>query len=233
MSLVVFQHEPLESAALLGQALTSNGHRLRIIRLFAGDPVPADFDDVDGVVSMGGSANVDETARFPWIEPELAYIKAAHGSGKPVVGVCLGAQLIAAALGGKVAAMAGPEVGWKPVKLAFPGQTDVVLQGIPWDTMQFHLHGQEVTAMPPDSTPLAGSRACKLQAFRVGTTTYGFQYHFEWDRATIAAMAKDALVAKAGEKPEPIIAQCDAHFDAYRRLGDRLSQNMATLLFAR
>lgn len=231
MSIVVFQHEPHESPACLGKALTSNGHRLRIVKLFEGQSVPLDLDDVDGVVSMGGAANVDEGAKYPWLELEKAYIKKAHDAGKPVVGICLGAQLIAAALGGTVAAMQTPEVGWKQVKLAFPGQTDVVLQGTPWESMQFHLHGQEVATLPPDSTPLAGSRQCKHQAFRVGTTTYAFQYHFEWEAADIQAIMNDPLIAKAGESRDQMLNDQVIHYGSYRRLGDRLCNNLAMLLF--
>jgi len=231
MSLVVFQHEPHETGAVLAATLNRHGHRLRTIELFNGGAVPADLDDVDGVISLGGAANVDETEKFPWLPPEIEYLKQAHQAGKPIVGICLGAQLIAAALGGKVAAMAAPEVGWKPVKLAFPGQTDVGLQGIPWDTVQFHLHGQEVTTLPPESTPLAGSRQCKHQAFRVGATTYAFQYHFEWTLDDVDAVLNDPLITKAGEKPESIKAQHVAHFASYRRLGDRLCDNLATMVF--
>ena len=231
MSIVVFQHEPHESPALLGAALTNHGHRLRIIKLFAGEPVPVDLDDVDGVVSMGGAANVDESGKYPWLEAEKAYLKTAHDRGKPIVGICLGAQLIASTLGGTVAAMAAPEVGWKQVKLAFPGQTDVVLQGTPWETMQFHLHGQEVTTLPPDSTPLAGSRQCKHQAFRVGTTTYAFQYHFEWNAADIQAIMHDPLIASSGESAQQMLDDQLKYYSAYRRLGDRLCENLAIMLF--
>ncbi len=231
MSIVVFQHEPNEPPARLGDALNHHAHRLRIIRLFAGDSVPVDLDDVDAVLSMGGSANVDETEKYPWLQPEMDYLRKAHARGKPVVGICLGAQLIATALGGKVAPMATPQVGWKPVRLSFPGQTDVLLQGLPWETMQFHLHGQEVTTLPPESMPLAGSTQCKMQAFRVGTKTYAFQYHFEWDAAQINTMLSDPLIAKAGEKPEQILARQDEHYNNYRRLGDRLCDNLAVLLF--
>jgi GMP synthase-like glutamine amidotransferase len=231
MSLLVLQHEGHESPMLLGRVLQGHGHRLRTIRLDLGEPLPADLDDVDGIVAMGGSANVDEVGTYPWLEPEMAYLKQAHAAGRPIVGVCLGAQLIAAALGGKVAAMAEPEVGWKPVKLAFAGTTDPLLAGVPWETVQFHLHGQEVTQLPPEGVPLAGSARCKLQAFRVGLTTYAFQYHFECDHAGIARFASDDLVSKAGEKADVIVADCKHHFAAYRRLGDRLAENIAMLLF--
>jgi len=231
MSLVVFQHEANETAALLGQVMQGYGHRLRTVKLFAGETVPVDLDDVDGIISMGGSMNVGDTATHAWIQQEMDYLKAAHTAGLPIVGVCLGAQLIAKALGGDVAAMETPEVGWHNVKQAFPGTIDPIYAGIPWDTMQFHMHGQQVTALPPDSAPLAGSKGCRTQAFRVGLRVYAFQYHFEWNRSQIEQMAGDALVAKAGAKADDIINGIDKHYPGYRRLGERLSERLALMLF--
>jgi GMP synthase-like glutamine amidotransferase len=231
MSLLVFQHQASEPPAVIGSVLRDHGHALRVVELHAGQPVPVDLDGVDGILSMGGAPNVDETEKHPWLAAEMAYLKAAHGRGVPIVGICLGAQLIAAALGGKVAAMATPEVGWGNVKMAFPGTIDTIYTGIPWETMQVHLHGQEVTALPPGATPLAGSKACKTQAFKVGSTTYGFQYHFEWSETDIRAAAKDDLTARAGVNPETVIQGIAQHYDQYRRLGDRLCETIALMLF--
>src|SRR5690606_13233304 len=100
------------------------------------------------------------------------YLRQAHEANVPMVGICLGLQLIATALGGKVEAMPAAEVGWHTVKLAFPGTIDPIYAGIPWQHMQFHLHGQEVTALPPGATPLAASKVCKNQAVKVGLKTY-------------------------------------------------------------
>lgn len=231
MSLLVFQHQANETPARFGEILRDQGHRLRVIKIGEGQPVPADLDDVDGVISMGGAANVDEVAKYPWLNAEMDYIKKAFAANIPIVGVCLGAQLIATALGGKVAAMAAPEVGWQGVKLAFPGTTDTIYQGIPWDSVQFHLHGQEVATLPPNGVPLAGSKACKTQAFKVGLKTYAFQYHFEWNEKDLRAAAKDELVTKAGVNPDAIINDIEKHYDSYRRLGDRLCETMAVMLF--
>jgi GMP synthase-like glutamine amidotransferase len=231
MSLLVFQHQRSEPPAILGSVLRDHGHKLRIVELFNGQPVPPDLDDVDGIVSMGGAPNVDQAADFPWMNAEMAYLKQAHERSVPIVGICLGAQLIAAALGGKVAAMATPEVGWANVKQSFPGTIDTIFGGIPWDTMQMHMHGQEVTTLPPGGTPLAGSKACKTQAFRVGMTTYGFQYHFEWSREDIIEASRDSLVSKAGVTPESIVQGIDSHYDTYRRLGNRLCETIALMLF--
>lgn len=231
MALVVFQHHKNEPPAALGDILRDRGHKLRVVALYNNEPVPADLDDVDGIVSMGGPQNVGETDKFPYLAAEMDYIKKAHAAGKPIVGVCLGAQLIAKTLGGEVAAMATPEVGWAPIKQAFPGTIDTLYQGIPWDTMQMHMHGQEVTKLPPGGVPLAGSKACKTQAFKVGLRTYGFQYHFEWREEDIKLAAKDELVAKAGSSADAITNGVAQHFDGYRRLGNRLAETMALMLF--
>lgn len=231
MSLLVFQHVAAETPALLGAILQNYGHRLRVVALYAGEPIPLDLDDVDGIISMGGPMNVADAAQYPWIAPEMAYLKTAHEAGVPIVGICLGAQLLATALGGEVAAMPTPEVGWHPVNLAFPGTTDPIYGGITWKSTQLHLHGQEVTKLPSGAVPLAGSKQCRTQAFRVGLRSYGFQYHFEYDRADIEWLSRDPMVAAAGANAPQIVKDISVHFDAYRRLGDRLGHNLAMLLF--
>lgn len=231
MSLLVFEHAPSENTAVLGTTLQGQGHQLRVIRLYAGDPIPPDLDDVDGVISMGGPMNVDQDDRHPWIQGETDYLSAAHRAHLPVVGVCLGAQLIAAALGGQVGPMAEPEIGWHDVELSFPGTVDPVYSGIGWQTPQFHLHGQQVSQLPPEGVLLASSDRCPIQTFRVGLTTYGFQYHFEWDHAGITEALKDPLVQRAGASTQQVIAQADRCYDAYRRLGDRLCRSIAMDLF--
>jgi len=231
MSLLVFQHESHESSGLLGRVLQEHGHRLRTIALFDSQAVPPDLDDVDGIVSLGGAMNVDEADRHPWMKPELESLAQAHAAGIPVVGICLGAQLLAAALGAQVAPLETPEVGWQSVRLGFPGTMDPIFTGIPWDTVQFHLHGQEVAKLPPDAVGLAGTKACRTQAFKAGLRTYGFQFHFEWDQEQLARFADNGLVTKAGENPQRIKDQIHDHFDAYHRVGRRLCENLATYLF--
>ena len=231
MAIIVFQHHPNEGPAMLGAALQHDGHRLRIIRLYDGDSVPDDLNDTDGVVSMGGPMNVDQADQHPWIEREMRYLKIAHESGVPIVGICLGAQLIAAALGGKVAQMSEPEIGWHLVNLSFPGTTNPIFTGITWRSDQFHIHGQEVTQLPKGSVVLAGSEKCKAQAFRVGQTTYAFQYHFEWDLNDLKVVARDPFIDSAGLSGEQILQEANEYYDPYRRLGDRLSHTIAMTLF--
>jgi len=231
MSLIVFQHQSDETSSQLGVTLARHGHKLRTVKLWAGEPVPPDFDDVDGVISMGGAMDVEQKDAHRWIEKELNYLRRAHEAELPIVGICLGAQLVAEALGGTVGKMDKPEVGWGEVKLAFPGTIDPVLAGIPWQSMQMHFHGCEVTDLPPDSTPLAGSALCRTQAFKVGLTTYAFQYHPEWTRTEIEHFASLPFVEQAGQSTEQIIEGCEEHYALYRHLGDRLAERMAQILF--
>ncbi|MDX1682934.1 MAG: type 1 glutamine amidotransferase [Phycisphaeraceae bacterium] len=231
MSLLVFQHHPDEDPCALGAILRDQGHRLRVIELFEGDSVPVDFDDVEGILSLGGPMGVHDTAEHDWLEAEADYLRQAHERGLPIVGVCLGAQLLAHALGGTVEPMETPEIGWSTVKLGFPGTVDPMYAGIPWETTQFHLHGDQVVELPDDGTPLAGSKACRTQAFKVGLTAYGFQYHFEWDQATIDRALEFDLVTGSDADVSAIRSQTEDHLHGYRRLGDRLSERIGLLLF--
>lgn len=230
MAILILQHAPEDNPARLGQVLRDGGHRLRVVALHQGDPPPSDLDDVDGLISMGGPMNVDQIDQIDWIQPELDLIRTAHSSGIPVAGVCLGAQLIATALGGKVESMESVEYGWHPVRLTNPGTIDPMLCGIPWSTIQFHAHGQQVTTLPDGAVCLASSKQCPHQAFKVNLTTYAIQYHFEWDLEDIEEILKTSAT-KNNLDLDGIKAQNDQFYNLYCRLGERMASNLANLLF--
>jgi len=233
MPILVFEHTPSETPARLGAALRDQGHRLRVLELYEGDPLPPDLDDVHGILSLGGPMNVDQTEQHNWIYSEMELIRAAHERELPVVGLCLGAQMVAKALGGEVGPMDQPEAGWHQVELAFPGTMDPIYSGTPWRTQQFHLHSQQVTTLPPEATHLASSPQCQYQAFKVGLTTYAFQYHFEWNREELETVISEneSMLREAGCDPDELRRQTDEHYELYRHLGDRLGHMLATLLF--
>lgn len=232
MAILVFQHHPHERPSRLGAILADYSHRLHVCELHDGAPLPPDLDGVDGVISLGGPMNVDQTGQYPWMQPEMDLLRQAHQARIPLVGICLGAHLIAKALGGDVTAMDQPEVGWDYIQQSFPGTIDPLLSGIPWRTRQFHLHAQEIVALPEEGVGLAGSKTCRNQAFKVGMTTYGFQYHFEWSRAEIQSAIEQNpdLLQGAGISADELRQGVDAHYELYRHLGDRLSHNIANLL---
>lgn len=236
MAIIVFQHGESLGPGRLGVVLRDHGFRLDIRRLDlpaeqGGKPVPPDFDNVEAVISLGGAQNVGED--HPWMNAQLDYLRRAHEREIPVVGICLGAQLIAAALGGKVGPMDKPEWGFHNISILPPGQTETILAGIAWNSPQFCAHCQEVKDPPTDATILASSEACKVQAFRVGLRTYGFQYHFECDRAMIEDLARrdHAGCHAVGLDESRLAVQLDEHYTEFARLSDRLCTNIATYLF--
>ncbi|RMD60345.1 MAG: type 1 glutamine amidotransferase [Planctomycetota bacterium] len=233
MPTLVLQHHDIGSPGRLGEALRDHGHRLRVLRPDLGQPLPADLDDVEAVVALGGPQNVDDPPdKHPWLAQEIDLFRAAHEAQLPVVGVCLGAQLIAAALGGRVEPMGVPEIGFVDVQLTAAGQTDVTLAGIAWSSPQFSHHSRHVAEPPPGATLLASSQRCAVQAFRAGLRTYAFQYHFEADADMIRQLLRSApeQMRQAGVLEEDIDKQLERSYAAFDRLGRRLCENIAELL---
>ena len=232
MAILVIQHSKISDAGHLGSALRTHGQKVRTVRIDLGQPLPADLDDVHGVVSLGGpqSANGGD----PWVAEEQALLREAHGAGIPVLGLCLGAQMLAKALGGEVGRMAKPEIGWVHVKAASIGVEDVLHPGIGWSQTVFASHGEQVSRMPDGASLVMKGDACQVQAFRVGATSYGFQYHPEWTRETILAEIdswKDAELQAAGTD-RPSLRQATAeHYPVAERNARRLFEAVNLLLF--
>jgi GMP synthase (glutamine-hydrolysing) len=234
MAILVFQHDDHNTAGRLGLTLRDHGFDLDVRRLHRGDPLPPDLDEVEGVISLGGAPNLDDPrSDHPWMDAELAFLKAAHDRALPVIGVCLGHQLIAAALGGEVAKAQAPERGFGRVSLTPAAHTDEAFAGIAWDSPQFQHHSREVVKLPEGAVLMASSKACKVQAFKAGVRTYGFQYHFEVDRETIAKFVRENKrdFYDAGLTFDDVRAQADRDYPMFARLADRLCVNLATYIF--
>ena len=176
MPVLVFRHVPFEHLGLIAPALESRGLKFEYVDLFREPEAPIDMDAAHGLVFMGGpmSANDD----LPYIRRELTLIERAAAAGKPVLGVCLGAQLVAKALGARVYRNPVKEIGWYPITWTEAASRDALLSGLAGEETVFHWHG-ETFDLPAGAELLASSHACRNQAFRWGESVYAFQFHLE------------------------------------------------------
>ena len=238
MNILVFQHSDHGHAGRLASTLRERGVKLDIRRadLFGQDSrrgVPATLDGFDGVIMMGGAGFVTDAPSTPWMQWQGACIRHAHESGLPLVGVCLGAQMIGQVLGGVVDFKASPAAGMHLTRLTGAGPLDVAFSGIAWDHPQFFSCSQEVKQLPPGAVLLASAPGTQHAAFRVGPTTYAFQYHPECDRGMLDGLIGESgsAFAKAGVGPEAAAAQIEREYAFYDRVGCRLMENLANFIF--
>ena len=225
---LIVQHEPFEGPGTLRDAL--GGCELRLVRTFAGDPVPAGLEE-DGLVVLGGGMGVSEADRYPHLRDEMKLLRAAARRGRPVLGICLGSQLLAASLGGSVARAPRKEIGWFGVDLLPGARDDALFAGAPRAFTAFHWHGDAFT-LPQGATPLAASAMTPLQAFRQGPRAWGVQFHLETDEQVLTAMLRSgaAELREAGADPAAIRARAAAELPRLRELSLRIFSRWAGLL---
>jgi GMP synthase-like glutamine amidotransferase len=206
-SCLVVQHLEPESSYAIGEALTSVGIEVDQRRTDTAEPLPQTLDGFDGLVIMGGPMSADSDDGFPTRRQELALLTEAVERGLPTLGVCLGAQLLAAATGGLILRGAsGPEIGWAPVRLQATAADDLLLASVPDELSVLHWHS-DTYELPPGGVILASNDRYAHQAFRIGSMAWGFQFHLEVDRDAVAAFtgAFGADLAAVGITPEELL----------------------------
>lgn len=220
-TLLVLEPSATDPLGPLGSWLVGAGAELRVLRPYAGDPVPTGLIGVDGLVCLGGEMGAGDDEAHPWLPTVRGLLATAVAERVPVLGICLGAQLLALACGGSVALMAkGPEVGVRLVAKRDAAASDPLLAELPFtpDVVQFH--SDEVSRLPAGATVLAVSPHCVNQAFRVGPSAWGLQFHVETTPELLRAWmdedpAAAALVPRSQHPSSPrspdVLAQ--AHVD--------------------
>jgi GMP synthase-like glutamine amidotransferase len=171
------QHAEHEDLGCIAPWLAARGAHVSMSSLWAGDPLPA-LSEVDALLVMGGPMNIYEHDAHPWLVPEKAFIRAAIDAGRPVLGICLGSQLIADVMGGPVTRNAHPEIGWFDVELNAEGRRSPLFSGWPDRFCAFHWHG-DTFAIPPGASNLMSSEACAHQGYVIGDRVVGLQFHLE------------------------------------------------------
>lgn len=205
---LAFRHVPFEGLGRIEPELVYRGIEFDYADLYAAAAPRRTPADYDALIFMGGPMSVNDN--LPYLRQEEEYIRQAISRGMPVLGVCLGSQLIARALGAQVRRNPAKEIGWFDLTLTPTGRADPLLAGFGDRERVFHWHG-ETFDMPPGAELLASSERCRNQAFRVGSTVYGMQFHLEVTPAMIAAWClEDENCGDVRELDAPIDVEANA-----------------------
>jgi GMP synthase (glutamine-hydrolysing) len=176
--ILVFQHVPYEPLGTLDPLLKAAGFRIRYVNFARKPDAEVELDRYAALIVLGGPMSAEDTANYPNLGREIDYLKRAADSDMSVLGICLGAQLLARALGGRVHRQAAPEIGWHDVVLSDHGRSDAVLSSFTSREAVFQWH-EDAIELPSGIEPLASSEDCDVQAFTAGEHVYGFQFHLE------------------------------------------------------
>ncbi|MGH7864362.1 MAG: type 1 glutamine amidotransferase [Candidatus Binataceae bacterium] len=220
--IIVLQHHPVENLGTIADALETAAHVWQYVRIDHDQPIPKDLKGAGGLIVMGGPQSVYREDRFPTLREELSLVEAALRGNKPVLGVCLGAQIVAHALGAKVTKNpAGKEIGWHSSRLASGANDDRLFRGLPEKFTPFHWHG-DVFEVPAGAASLASSAMTSCQAFRYRDNVYALQFHLEVTRDNVAAMAEAFARELDKEKIDRarMLAETAAHLPALGRIGE-------------
>src|SRR3989338_10635676 len=196
---IVFRHVPHEGLGLVEEFFHRHSIQIDYQDLFVNRDFSVRPDDYEMIVSMGGPMNVDEIEKYPFLEQERSFIQKAVQLEKPVLGICLGAQMVARSLGARVYPGGRKEIGWFPIHLSAFGKTDSVFRYVTDSKpMVFHWHG-DTFDLPKGAVLLSSSDLFQHQAFRYGNHVYAFQFHIE----VTPEMVKD-WVLKGSEELESV-----------------------------
>src|SRR5215471_17391106 len=219
----VLQHHPVENLGTIADSLEEAALAWQYVRVFDGAPIPADMKGAGGLIVMGGPETVYQLDRYPYLRDEIWLIESALRDNKPILGVCLGAQLLAAALGAAVKRGESREIGWYSVRLANAANVDRLMRGLPAEFMAAHWHS-DVFELPNGAVALASSAKTANQAFRFGNNAYGLLFHAE---ITHERLSK--LVSEFGEDLKRVGIYGDSFVTHAPEYLPRLSEIGATI----
>jgi len=182
--LLVFQHVAAEPLGTLDPLIRRRGHRIRFVNFERDPDAQPDIDRYRGLIVLGGPMNVEDQTQRTHLRTELKAIERALAQDKPVLGICLGAQLLAHVLGAPIRRLERPEIGWYDLHTTEPGRGDPVIGALGDAASVFQWHGYHFE-LPSGAQHLARTAGCEQQAFRAGNNAYGFQFHLEMDASLI------------------------------------------------
>lgn len=233
--ILTIQHEDGTGPGLVGRALEESGLALHTVHPWAGEPVPTTLADHAGLLVLGGAANCEDERAAPWLPAVRALVHRAVDEAVPLFGICLGGQIMAHALGGRVVVRdRGPEVGVVPVRRLPAAADDPVFGAVPDGAPAAQWHWDEIGELPPGAVPLLGGDDCPHQAFRIGPRAWGVQFHPEvlGDAVAEWSASDGPAVARAGGDPDAAVASVRAAEPALRATWTRAARAWADVVHA-
>jgi GMP synthase-like glutamine amidotransferase len=222
------QHVPFEGLGSLGPWLEARGATLTATRFFEDPRLPAP-DAVDWVIALGGPMSVNDEERLPWLAAEKTFLREALACNRRILGICLGAQLLASACGAKVGRNREREIGWFPISPTPAAATHPVLAALPPVLEVFHWHG-ETFELPAGALHAARSAGCGNQAFALGARAVGLQFHLETTpqaaRGLVAHCAGDLAPGTWVQTPEAMLAE-PRRFERVNAVMTELAERLA------
>lgn len=226
MKIHYVQHVPFEDLGSIAPVLKEKGHHLSSTHLYKNQPVPP-VDGFDWLIVMGGPMGVYDHKGYPWLKPEKRFITDAIDSGKIVLGICLGAQLIADVLGAKVYKNEHREIGWFPVNRSPEADGTIFSTAMPQQLVAFHWHG-DTFDIPKGATIIGESEACKNQGFIMDNRVVAIQFHLETTRQS----AKSLIANCRDELDGSRYVQSEREILAGNQRFSTINQVMASVLEA-
>jgi len=234
MRALVLQHVAVEGPGTLAPYLEARGWQLETVALYAGARPPEDAQGYQAIIVMGGPMGVYDEAEYPFLRDEDRFLRHAMAQDVPLLGICLGSQLLAKALGARVYRNPHKEIGWYSVDLTPAGAADPLFAGLASPVPVFQWHG-DAFDLPTGAIPLASSPLCAHQAFRYGERVYGLLFHLELTPAIIQTwleVFQDELLNLRGTiDPEHIVAEIPQRYAAYQQAGSRVFANLVEHLW--
>lgn len=190
-----FQHVSFEGLGSIEEWCIGNGHALSATRFYENATVP-DLKEIDWLIIMGGSMGMNDEKKYPWLVTEKEFIQQAIAEEKTVIGICLGAQLLAQILGAKVYQNSQKEIGWFPIEFSSNASQHTLFSGLENPITVFHWHG-DTFDIPEKAIHLASSKACRNQGFLYQNNILGLQFHLETTKESLRQMianGRDELI---------------------------------------